>query len=519
MVVLHELFLNLKQSYKYSEKEVLRMPSDNEKGIEFPQKNGKKKHQKKSIGWIIGVVVLILISITFILPTTALSGGSNSIEFGRYNGEKISLEYGNYFYNQIASLSSQYSSNASNSFQIYYQAYYATVLETALRQMANQAGIKTTDSMVNNAIISSGTFAGSNGTFDAEVYRNTPEVERSAVRNYMKEVLPAQMVMDDISSVRTSSAETEFITALNANRRAFQYITVTSETYPDADAIAYAEATPAPFESIGLSVITVATADEANEILASITSGEKTFEDAAIESSTDDYAENGGDVGLVMYTVLEGQLRDRTNAETIFSASVGDILGPFQTVSGYSICKINTEVGEPNLDSEYNLNVIKNYIATNDPDTMSAYLETKAEEIYAVALEDWDTAAATDGVTVTDVASSAPNPALSSIISGMTYSDPNYLLSNVLTGNEDLNRELFTSEIGSVSGPVLSGLQYIIIRSVESTDSTDLSSSYITALYPSFIVPQVAQSDLQSAVLSSPDFEDNFFTVYFSQML
>ena len=152
------------------------MPSDNQKGIEFPQQgngkhNGGKKHQKRSIGWIIGVVVLILISITFILPTTALSGSGSSIEFGRYNGEKIELEYGNFFYNQISSLASQYPMDAANSFQIYYQAYYATVFETALRQMAEQAGIRTTDSMVNDAIIQSGYFSNENGDDELDLNR------------------------------------------------------------------------------------------------------------------------------------------------------------------------------------------------------------------------------------------------------------------------------------------------------------------------------------------------------------
>ena len=227
------------------------MPSDNEKGIEFPKNGnksaeGKHKKQKKSIGWIIGVVVLILISVTFILPTTVFSG-SSSIEFGRYNGEKIELEYGNYFYNQVATLSSQYPMNAMNSLQIYMQAYYRTVFEMALRQMAEQAGIRTTDSTVNDAIIQSGYFNNEDGVFDSEVYRNASQMEKSAVRAQVEELLPSQMVLADITSVRTSDAESDFVAALNGNTRTFQYITVGPETYPDTDAWAYAEANPAPF--------------------------------------------------------------------------------------------------------------------------------------------------------------------------------------------------------------------------------------------------------------------------------
>ena len=56
------------------------MPSDNDaKGVTFPSGKEKKEKEKKekkhgrSIGWIIGVVVLILISVTFVLPTTVFS--------------------------------------------------------------------------------------------------------------------------------------------------------------------------------------------------------------------------------------------------------------------------------------------------------------------------------------------------------------------------------------------------------------------------------------------------------------
>ena len=500
------------------------MPSDNQKGIEFPQQknskqNGGKKHQKKSIGWIIGVVVLILISVTFILPTTALSGGNNSIEFGRYNGEKIELEYGNFFYNQISSLASQYPMDASNSFQIYYQAYYTTVFETALRQMAEQAGIRITDSMVNDAIIQSGYFSNEDGAFDSEVYKNASAVEKSAVRPQIEDVLPSQLVLSDISSVKTSKAESDFVASLNANTRAFEYITVGAATYPDTEAWTYAEENPAPFQTMDLSILTVATEDEANTILTSIQNGEKTFESAVAESSTDSYKDAEGEMGRVMLNSLEGQLVDSTNATTIFSGAVGDVMGPFQTYSGYALYRINSETAAADLEEIDNLNAVKNYIAAHDAETMNAYLETKADEVYQTALTNWDDATAVYGVTVTEVGAAAPNPASSSMINGIALTDPDYRLANAAGSNEDFNKEIFTSEIGSVASPVQSGNAYIIVRSVESEGTSDLQSSYLTSLYPSFFVPYVTQSDLQSSVMTSEGFEDNFLNTYFSSIV
>ena len=284
-----------------------------------------------------------------------------------------------------------------------YQAYYATVFETALRQMAEQAGIRTTDSMVNDAIIQSGYFSNESGSFDPEVYKAASTVEKSAIRAQIEEILPSQMVLGDIADVRTSDAENEFVAALNANARAFQYITVGAETYPDTDAWTYAEENPAPFQTMDLSSITVATSDEASSILSSIQSGEATFESAAAEKSTDSYSDAEGAMGAVMYTDLEGQLADSTNAATVFSASVGDIVGPFQTYTGYALYRINSESMAADLEEAENLNAVKEYIASNDPETMDAYLKAKADEVYALAQGSWDDAAAVYGVTVTDV--------------------------------------------------------------------------------------------------------------------
>ena len=171
------------------------------------------------------------------------------------------------------------------------------------------------------------------------------------------------------------------------------------------------------------------------------------------------------------------------------------------------------------LEEAENLNAVKEYIASNDPETMDAYLKAKADEVYALAQGSWDDAAAVYGVTVTDVGAAAPNPASSSMINGIALTDPDYRLANAVMGNEAFNKEIYTSEIGTVSAPVQSGSDYIIVRSVESEGASDLQSSYLTSLYPSFFVPYVTQSDLQSSVLSSDSFEDNFLDTYFSSIV
>ena len=161
------------------------MPSDNDaKGVTFPSGKEKKEKEKKekkhgrSIGWIIGVVVLILISVTFVLPTTVFStNNGQKIVFGSYNGEEIAFipSYDNYFYNQLSALAQSYGLTQQNAMQVYSQAFYSTVLKTALSQMAETAGITATDRTVSDALISSGAFNDENGRFDRSLYDNVSQ--------------------------------------------------------------------------------------------------------------------------------------------------------------------------------------------------------------------------------------------------------------------------------------------------------------------------------------------------------
>ena len=70
---------------------------------------GKKSSKGKSIGWFIGVAVLILISLSFVLPQTMFYDTSSSTNsFGKYNNRSIDLTYDSYFYYMLQNYYSYY---------------------------------------------------------------------------------------------------------------------------------------------------------------------------------------------------------------------------------------------------------------------------------------------------------------------------------------------------------------------------------------------------------------------------
>ena len=80
--------------------------------------------------------------------------------------------------------------------------------------------------------------------------------------------------------------------------------------------------------------------DEAvcNEILAQIQNGEKTFEDAAKESSTCPSGQQGGDLG----EFGKGQMVKEFE-EAAFAAEIGAIVGPVQTQFGFHLIKVEAK--------------------------------------------------------------------------------------------------------------------------------------------------------------------------------
>ena len=91
-------------------------------------------------------------------------------------------------------------------------------------------------------------------------------------------------------------------------------------------------------ETVSAKHILVDSEDVCNEILAQIQNGEKTFEDAAKESSTCPSGQQGGDLG----EFGKGQMVKEFE-EAAFAAEIGAIVGPVQTQFGFHLIKVEAK--------------------------------------------------------------------------------------------------------------------------------------------------------------------------------
>ena len=96
--------------------------------------------------------------------------------------------------------------------------------------------------------------------------------------------------------------------------------------------------------------------------------------------------------------------------------------------------------------------------------------------------------------------------------------DSAYGLSNATYFNPDYMRALYQSEEGTVlpAETISSGVRVVTRVGAESVNED--SSSYIDTMY-SYLKPQMILTDLQEAILNDPTFEDNFASVFFTQIM
>lgn len=91
-------------------------------------------------------------------------------------------------------------------------------------------------------------------------------------------------------------------------------------------------------ETVSAKHILVSEEEECNKILAAIKSGEKTFEDAAKESSTCPSGQKGGDLGAFGKGQMVKEFEDAA-----FAAEIGDVVGPVKTQFGYHLIKVEAK--------------------------------------------------------------------------------------------------------------------------------------------------------------------------------
>ena len=149
-----------------------------------------------------------------------------------------------------------------------------------------------------------------------------------------------ELKLDETEEYKTvmENARKDILARL-AMKQVFDGVTVTDEEVKD-----YYEANKSKFKkgaTVHAKHILTDSEEKCNQILESIVSGEKVFEDAAKEFSTCPSGQRGGDLGEFGKGQMVKEFEDAA-----FGAEVGKVVGPVKTQFGYHLIKVEEKKDE-----------------------------------------------------------------------------------------------------------------------------------------------------------------------------
>jgi parvulin-like peptidyl-prolyl isomerase len=476
------------------------------------------------IGTII-VLVIVVIAFVFVPAIEALVGSSSepSFTFGSYDGEDITLAYGNYFAEQISAIQQtippEQMNNIFAGMQVYQQAFSNTVVHTAKMKEVANAGFIMPNSVVDKEIINLPNFQ-EDGVFSAALYQSIPNDQKMMIWNSVKEQLISSAYDQSLQNMRVSTKELEFINAMNNAVRSFELASLPLSAYPDSEVRVYAESNPDLFKQIHLSVITINSSErDANNLLASVNNGTSSFEDAARNSSSDSYANAGGDMGLKIVYELNAEIPEETQ-QSIFSLAKGALSSVIEVPNGWAFYRMEEPAKDLDLNNADNLAKVRTYIQGYERGRMENWLMDRADAFVVNARADGFTAAVSaafyEGFTSSSFGPVPVNYGDNELFTKVTSFNVSEL--NQAASNENFWTQAFKTPINSVSDPMIVGDNVIILYPTSETSaSTDGSEtgtdSFLDMYYPYWMNFAVNQN-VTNQILQSDKLVDNFTNTY-----
>jgi hypothetical protein len=471
------------------------------------------------IGTII-ILVIVVIAFVFVPAIEAAVGSSSepSLTFGSYDGTSIQLAYGNYFSEQVTAIQQtvppEQMNNIFAGLQIYRQAFDNTVVHTAKMKEMEKAGFIIPNSIVDKEIINLPSFQ-EDGVFSSALYQSIPNDRKMLIWNSVKEQLISGAYDISMQNLRVPSKELEFVNNMNNLVRSFEMVSLPISAFPDTEVRAFAASNPDLFKQIHLSVITIGSSErDAKNLLESIKNGTSSFEDAARNSSTDSYANAGGDMGLKVAYELNAEIPEESQ-QSIFSLANGALSSVIKVPNGWAFYRMEETAQDLDLNNLDNLAKVRTYIQGYERGQMENWLIARADAFVTTANADGFSAAASSAAYegfVTNTFGPVPlNYGNNNLFTNLTSFD----ISALAAAGSDTNfwKQAFKTPVNSVSDPMIVGDNVIVLYPTSESSESESTDSFLNVYYPYWMNLCVNQN-FSKQILQSDKLVDNFTNTY-----
>ncbi|MDR2444595.1 MAG: peptidylprolyl isomerase [Spirochaetaceae bacterium] len=463
------------------------------------------------------VLVLIIVIIAFVLVPAIVPGEGltvSRLEFGSWDGKPIAYSVGGFFARVRERNSQEY---GMNDYQAWRSAFDMTVERTAILDIMDGSGYTPSKPFVDKKVAELPYFQ-ENGRFSAVKYNKVDAAARIKLWQDMRNDSIVNIYHDDVSTIKTAEAETEFIGRMALPQRKFSMAAFPYTSYPDSEVASYASRNVDMFKTVHLSRITVTGGRrEAQVVLSKIQSGEITFEDAARTQSGDDYADRGGDTGVRTAFELSTEIPDEEQWQTVINLPKDEVAGPFELSSGWVIFRANEMSRPPNLQDSEVLGKARDFLMDSERGVIEDWLITQAENFAREARStSFTRAAAGASLEVHEFGALPVNYGDSPLFASLSSFQAPGLRDAV--SDENFWRTAFSTPVGEPSRPiVLSGSEsniVVLYPDEEITDESDAAENSKTT-FSSWWAENETQRSVAASILASDKFNDNFDNTYF----
>lgn len=497
--------------------------ADKKVGSEKELKVEKIKKEKgewtaKKIATTVIIVILAFLMIGgsfYYIFTPGFREDANA--FGYYGKKPVVYEANNVFgrtlQNDVDYAESAANGNYTQMYKSWSEAYQAQVIFEALNGLAEDAKIGAPKELVGKFIIDSGVFNNEDGEFDEEKYNSVHPIERQIFVDYVRNAVPYQVALKDVSSLIIPKNEKSFISDLNKKGRDFSYYNVDYNVYPVDRAVKYVAENENLFTKLDVSIISCETEENAKKAYDDLKSG-KSWSDAVKEYSQDNYAENDGVLGSQLYAnIVVSNLKNADDINQITSLKKDEFTKPIQGPYAWAVYKLNNDPVKPNKDDEGLVSYAKSVISAKNPEEVKPYIDNEVAFIQSKSKEELNALVDSMGSAIVQVKGATNNIGNSQFFAGMQYSDPKAELALAVMNNEDLAKQLFTGKKGDIIGPVETDGGTLFIR-IDNEEAEGTMASLMDSYYDAYS-SQISLADMRDGILSSDKHKDNFTEKFF----
>jgi hypothetical protein len=481
---------------------------------------------KANPGLFIGtVVVLVIVIVAFVfVPAIVPSAGAGSqidLSFGTYDKIPISYVPGNYFAQVREELvrTQQNSAETSNNLlvdaRIWRSAFEETVVHTGILQEMKRAGYTVPGELVDEEVAALSIFQ-ENGRFSVARYRQMDNTSRMALWRQVQENIIEDRYRSDITELRRSSREEEFIATMATSLRSFDGVAFDISTYPDSEVSAYAAQNSGNFRSTHFSRISINSSErEARQILTSIREGVSTFEEAAKTQSQDLYAEKGGDMGVKLVYELSTEVPDSAQQEKLLALGKGELSDVLQIGSSWVIFRAEDTAYPADTSDPAVFEKIRSYVLGFERGRVDEWFIEEAEDLVeSTALNGFDEAVYSKGLQKFSFGPLAVNYGDLAIFPRLATSQVPELENNYAATNLNFWQTAFSTPLNTPSRPLVLGDTVLVLYPKEETpvDETTIENSKL--FFSSYYLPANTAQELNSFFTGNEKLDDRFWDTY-----